>query len=120
MSESTHVVIKITHFFPTSISQHVLLQPGLEPSISCTRSDHSNHGTKASHIWGYPCVMISQDQSEVRSIDCKKRNKVLLFFCFVLFLRVYYAHNFGTTGPIQEGFSSKCTSLNEHFNQIEN
>ncbi len=28
--------------------------------------------------------------------------------------------NFGTTGPIQVGFSAKCTSHNEDFNQIEN
>ncbi len=30
------------------------------------------------------------------------------------------AHNFGTTGPIQVRFSAKCTSPNEHFNEIEN
>ena len=30
------------------------------------------------------------------------------------------AHNLGTTGQIQVGFSAKCTSPNEHFIQIEN
>ena len=30
------------------------------------------------------------------------------------------AHNLGTTGLIQVGFSAKCTSPNEHFIQIEN
>ena len=30
------------------------------------------------------------------------------------------AHNFGTTGLIQVGFSAKCTSPEEDFNQIEN
>ena len=30
------------------------------------------------------------------------------------------AHNLGTTGPIQVGFSAKHTSPNEDFNQIEN
>ncbi len=30
------------------------------------------------------------------------------------------AHNLGTTGPIQVGFSAKCTSTNKDFNQIEN
>ncbi len=33
---------------------------------------------------------------------------------------VLQSHNFGTTGPIQVGFSAKCTSPNEHFNQTEN
>ena len=28
------------------------------------------------------------------------------------------AYNFGTTGPIQAGFSAKCTSPNKHLNQI--
>ncbi len=28
--------------------------------------------------------------------------------------------NFGTTSPIQVGFSAKCTSPSEDFNQIEN
>ncbi len=30
------------------------------------------------------------------------------------------AHDLGTTGPIQMGFSAKCTSPNEDINQIEN
>ncbi len=29
------------------------------------------------------------------------------------------AHNLGTTGSIQVGFSAKCNAPNEHFNQIE-
>ncbi len=29
------------------------------------------------------------------------------------------AYNFGTTGPIQVGFSAKCTSPNDDFNQIK-
>ena len=34
---------------------------------------------------------------------------------------VLYCFNFGTTGPIQVGFSAlKCTSGNEDFKQIEN
>ncbi len=43
-----------------------------------------------------------------------------------IFIVLYYsenpliAHNVGTTGPIQVRFSAKCTSPNEHFNQIEN
>ncbi len=42
------------------------------------------------------------------------------FFCFYCFENLSIAHNFGTTGPIQVGFSAKCTSPNARFNQIEN
>ena len=53
----------------------------------------------------------------------RKRNDEFLLCSIVLrILRI--AHNFGTTGPttgpIQVGFSAKCTSLNVHFSQIEN
>ena len=41
------------------------------------------------------------------------------FFCFEnLWISITY--NFGTFGPIQVGFSTKCTAPNEHFNQTEN
>ncbi len=41
----------------------------------------------------------------------------VIFFCSE---NPSIACNLGTTGPIQVGFSAKCTSLNEVFNQIEN
>ncbi len=44
-------------------------------------------------------------------------NFVFVFYCFE---NSSIAHNFGNTGPIQVGFSAKCTSPKEHFNQIEN
>ena len=46
----------------------------------------------------------------------RKRNKFLLFS---IVLRILVAHNLGITGPIQVGFSAKCTSPNEDFNQIK-
>ena len=44
----------------------------------------------------------------------RKRNEFLLFSIVLRILQL------GTTGPIQVGFSAKCSSPNEHFNQIEN
>ena len=41
-------------------------------------------------------------------------------FVFYWFENPSIAHNLETTGPIQAGFPAKCTSPNEHFNQIEN
>ena len=38
---------------------------------------------------------------------------------FPLFRESFNCFNFGTTGLIQVGFSAKCTSPNEYFNQIE-
>ncbi len=47
----------------------------------------------------------------------RKRNA---FLCFPLFWEFSNCYNFGTTGPIQVGFSTKCTSPNDDFDQIEN
>ena len=55
----------------------------------------------------------------VGSIDYSQKKK-LISFVFYCFENPSIAHNFGTTGPIQVGFSAKCTSPNKHFNQIEN
>ena len=44
----------------------------------------------------------------------------LICFVFYCFGNPSIAYNFGTTGPIQVGFSAKCTSPNELFNEIEN
>ena len=41
-------------------------------------------------------------------------------FCFLLFWESFKCYSFGTTGPIQVGFSAKCTSPNMDFNHIEN
>ncbi len=42
-------------------------------------------------------------------------------FVFSCFENPSIAHTFGTTCPIQVGFSAKCISPNEHhFDQIEN
>ena len=38
-----------------------------------------------------------------------------VFYCFRILI---IAQNLGTTGPIQVGFAAKCTSQNQHFNQI--
>ena len=46
-----------------------------------------------------------------------KRNAFILFS---IVLRIFSCYNFGTTGPIQAGFSAKCTSPNEDFNEVEN
>ena len=46
----------------------------------------------------------------------KKKWVSFVFYCFEY---PSIAHNFGTTGPIQVGFSTKCTSPYEQFNQIE-
>ncbi len=48
----------------------------------------------------------------------RERNDFLLFSNY--FENPSTAHNFGTTGLIQVGISAKCTSQNEHLNQIEN
>ena len=46
--------------------------------------------------------------------------KRMHFFCFQLFWEYFTCYNFGTTGPIQVGFSAKRTSPNKDFKQIEN
>ncbi len=46
------------------------------------------------------------------------QNKEWMSFVFYCFENPSIAHNLGTTGPIQVGFSAKCTSLNKHFNQM--
>ncbi len=49
--------------------------------------------------------------------------KVMHFFCVLLLWESFNFYNFGTTGrtgPIHVGFSAKCTSPNDDFNQIEN
>ena len=48
------------------------------------------------------------------------QKKEWISFIFYCFENPLIAHDFGTTDPIQVGFSAKCTSPNEHFNQIEN
>ncbi len=48
----------------------------------------------------------------------RMRNEFLLFS--IVLKSPSITHNFGTTGSIQVGFSAKCTSPNEYFNQIEN
>ncbi len=49
------------------------------------------------------------------------QEKESISFGFSCFEKSSIAHNFGTTCPIQVGFSTKCTSPNnENFNQIEN
>ncbi len=47
------------------------------------------------------------------------QKKELISFVFYCLENPSIVHNFGTTGPIQVGFWAKCTSPNEHFNQIE-
>ena len=47
----------------------------------------------------------------------KKERIAVVFYCSE---NPSIVHNFGNTDPIQVGFSTKCTSPNEHFNQIEN
>ncbi len=59
-------------------------------------------------------------QKSAASIVRYSQKKGMHFFCFLLFWESFNCYNFGTTGPIQVGFSAKCTSPNEHFNQIEN
>ncbi len=46
----------------------------------------------------------------------KKECVSFVFYCF----ENPSIANFGTTGLIQVGFSAKCTSPNENFNQVEN
>ena len=46
--------------------------------------------------------------------------KMNAFLCFLLFWNSFTWYNFGTTDWIQVGFSAKCTSSTEDFNQIEN
>ncbi len=59
--------------------------------------------------------------SEVRSIDFDiQPEKRMHFFCFLLFWESFNCYNFGTTHPIQVGFSAKSTSPNKNFDQIEN
>ncbi len=60
-----------------------------------------------------------EDQSAALIVrDSQKRKLItIVFYCSE---NPSNAHNLGTTGPIQMGFSAKCTSPGEHFNQIEN
>ena len=46
----------------------------------------------------------------------KKKRISIVFYCFE---NPSIAHNLGTTGPIQVGFSAKCTSPSEHFNHTK-
>ena len=58
-------------------------------------------------------------KSEALIVRCSQRKEWISFYCFE---NPSIAHNFGTTGWIQVGFSmclKRCTSPNEHFNQIQ-
>ncbi len=64
-------------------------------------------------------ILSSSQKSGEKYTELLKFSEIkvcLLFNCLIL----QFAHNLGTTAPIQAGFSAKCTSPNEHFNQIEN
>ena len=41
----------------------------------------------------------------------RKEKKQMDFFCFLLFWESFKSYNFGTTGPIQVGFSANCMCL---------
>ncbi len=72
-------------------------------------------------IEGHICDAILRDQSEVSSIDYESsQKKKLISIVFYCSENPSIAHNLGTTGPIQVGFSAKCISPNGHFNQKEN
>ena len=51
-------------------------------------------------------------------VQTRKSSECVLFSIVLRILQ--FTHNLGSTGPIQVGFSAKCASPNEHFNQIEN
>ncbi len=61
---------------------------------------------------------ISQTSEALIARYIQKNECIFLFF--IVFRLFQYCYNFGTTGPIQIGFSGKCTSPNVDFNQIEN
>ena len=59
--------------------------------------------------WKSPALIVRYSQ--------KKKRISIVFYCSE---NPSIAHNLGTTGPIEVGFSAKCTSPNECFSQIEN
>ena len=64
-----------------------------------------------------PSSGISQ-KSGALIVRYNHKKEQISFVCYCL-ENASIGHNFGTTGPIHTGFSAKCTSPNEHFNQIE-
>ena len=75
------------------------------------------------HLYGYMCCNLAESVGTWKLGELIVRysqKKEWISFVFYCFENPSNAHNFGTTGPIQVGFSAKCTSPNEHINQIEN
>ncbi len=56
-----------------------------------------------------------QKENDMNHLHISNQWISFVFYCIENLL----AHNFRTTGPNQVGFSAKCTSPNEHFNQID-
>ena len=83
----------------------------------------SNGKLKMSHVWvptdfsrlQYICVAGSVGSQQYWLWDIARRRNEFLLFSFVLRIPQLLII-LETTGPIQVGFSEKCTSPNEHFN----
>ena len=65
------------------------------------------------------CNLAGSVRSLVAFFVRYSQKKKCISFVFYYSENPSIAHNLGTTEPIQVGFSSKCTSPNDYFNQIE-
>ncbi len=112
---------KVRLIFPfviTSVLRRQCLLKHWEKGITCIlfwRYFYSNHNYGILYLL---YVAVLRNHSEVGSIDCdikysqKKTWISTVFYCSV---NPSIPHDLWTTGPIQMGFSAKCTSLSEHF-----
>ncbi len=109
----TTKMISLCDFFRGSL---IFNSKGLEHNMMCANS--VGQGTIASILhWHHMCWNLA---GSVRSPQhwlwdiARKKWISIVFYCSE---NPPIAHNLGTAGPIQVGFSAKCTSPNEHFNQ---
>ncbi len=96
-------------------------------SSKWTELNAYNYVLRSSRISHKPGALIVRYQSFEQLKDSqnnRKQKQFIIFlavsFVFNCFENLSIAHNFGTIGSIQVGFSAKCTSPNEYINQIEN
>ncbi len=94
-----------------------VLQVSITIKLTIKMSVFCRNSTHATHTFVLWTSGISQKSGALIVRHSQKKLKSFVFYCSE---NPSIAHSFGTTGPIQVGFSAKCTSPNEHFNQIEN
>ena len=71
-------------------------------------------------LFVYMCCDLAGSVGSREHIVRYSQKQECISFVSYCFKEFFNCCNFGTTGPIQVGFSAKCNSPKEDFNQIEN